>query len=35
MNRENKKMKYEKGYYRIHPCTEGFTCRNCGYSKCG
>ena len=30
MNRENKKMKYEKGYYKTHPCTDSFTCRNCG-----
>ena len=30
MNRENKKMKYENGYYKTHPCTDSFTCRNCG-----
>ena len=30
MNRENKKRKYEKGYYKTHPCTDSFTCRNCG-----
>ena len=30
MNRENKKMKYEKGYYKNHPCTDSFTCKNCG-----
>ena len=30
MKRENKKIKYEKGYYKHHPCTESFVCRNCG-----
>lgn len=30
MNRENKKIRYEKGYYKTHPCTDSFTCRNCG-----
>ena len=30
MNRENKKIKYEKGYYKTHPRTDSFTCRNCG-----
>ena len=30
MNRENKRKQYEKGYYKTHPCTEGFTCRFCG-----
>ena len=30
MNRENKKRKYEKGYYKNHPCTESFICKNCG-----
>ena len=30
MNRENRKMRYEKGYYKNHPCTDSFTCRNCG-----
>ena len=31
MNRENKKIRYEKGYYKTHPCTDSFTCRNCGW----
>ena len=30
MNRENKKRKYEKGYYKMHPCTDSFVCKNCG-----
>ena len=30
MNRENKKIRYEKGYYKTHPCTDSFTCKNCG-----
>ena len=30
MNRENKRRKYEKGYYKTHPCTESFTCKVCG-----
>lgn len=30
MNRENKRKKYEKGYYKNHPCNESFTCKNCG-----
>ena len=30
MNRENKKRKYEKGYYKTHPCTDSFVCKNCG-----
>ena len=30
MNRENKRMQYEKGYYRLHPCREVFTCKVCG-----
>lgn len=30
MNRENKKRMYEKGYYKKHPCTESFVCKNCG-----
>lgn len=30
MNRINKKMKYEKGYYRNHACNESFTCKVCG-----
>ena len=31
MNRENKRKQYEKNYYKIHPCTESFTCRWCGW----
>ena len=30
MNRENKRIQYEKGYYRKHPCRETFICRVCG-----
>lgn len=30
MNRENKRIQYEKGYYRKHPCREKFLCRVCG-----
>ena len=30
MNRENKRMSYEKGYYKTHACNESFECRNCG-----
>lgn len=30
MNRENKRRLYEKGYYKTHPCTDTFVCRNCG-----
>ena len=30
MNRENKKRKYDKKYFRTHPCTDSFTCRVCG-----
>ena len=29
MNRENKRKQYEKGFYKTHPCTEGFTCKFC------
>ncbi len=31
MNRENKKRKYDKNYYKKNPCTDSFTCRNCGW----
>lgn len=31
MNRENKRISYEKGYYKTHACDESFTCKNCGY----
>ncbi len=30
MNRENKRKKYEKGYYKTHACTESFVCKVCG-----
>ena len=30
MNRENKRKKYEKGYYKTHPCYDSFTCKYCG-----
>lgn len=30
MNRENKKAKLTKGYYRHHPCNDSFTCKVCG-----
>lgn len=30
MNRENKKKRYEKGYYKTHPCTDSFICKVCG-----
>lgn len=30
MNRENKRRKYNKNYYKTHPCTESFVCKNCG-----
>ena len=30
MNRENKRRKYDKRYYKTHPCTDSFTCRVCG-----
>lgn len=31
MNREHKRQKYEKGYYRTHACQESFTCKVCGW----
>ena len=31
MNRENKRRKYDKNYYKNNPCTDSFTCRNCGW----
>ena len=31
MNRENKKRKYDKRYYRTHPCTDAFICKVCGW----
>ena len=30
MNRENKRKKYEKGYYQNRPCNDSFTCKACG-----
>ena len=30
LNRENKRKKYEKGYYQNHPCNDSFTCKCCG-----
>ena len=30
MNRENKRKKYDKNFYRTHPCIDPFTCNNCG-----
>ena len=29
MNRENKRKKYEAGYYKTHPCSDSFICKNC------
>ena len=31
MNRENKRKLLTKGYFKNHSCTEGFTCKVCGY----
>ena len=31
MNREKKRKKYEKGYYRQNACTDSFNCKNCGH----
>lgn len=31
MNRENKRRKYDRNYYKKNPCTDSFTCRNCGW----
>ena len=30
MNRENKRQKYEQGYYKTHPCRDSFSCKVCG-----
>ncbi len=30
MNRENKRLKYTKGYYKNHACNDAFTCKVCG-----
>lgn len=32
MNRENKRIAYEKGYYKTHACKDSFTCKVCGRS---
>lgn len=29
MNRENKRIKYQKGYYKTHACNDSFTCKVC------
>ena len=31
MSREKKRKKYEKDYYKTHPCTDSFNCKNCGF----
>lgn len=30
MNRENKRKKYQKGYYKNNACNDSFTCKLCG-----
>ena len=30
MNRENKRIRYQKGYYKNHACSDSFTCKVCG-----
>ena len=30
MNRENKRKRYETGYYKTHACSDSFTCKVCG-----
>ena len=30
MNRENKRIKYTKGYYKNHACNDSFICKVCG-----
>ena len=30
MKREDKRIRYEKGYYRDHACKDSFTCSVCG-----
>ncbi len=30
MNRENKRIQYEKGYYKTHRCDKPFVCKVCG-----
>ena len=29
MNRDNKRKKFEKGYYKNQPCNDSFTCKVC------
>ena len=31
MNRENKKRKYDKRYFRTHPCLDPLVCKVCGW----
>jgi len=31
LNRENKRKKYEKGYYRQNACSDSFNCKACGH----
>lgn len=30
VNRDNKRKKFEKGYYKNHSCNDSFTCKYCG-----
>ncbi len=30
MNRTNKRIRFEKGYYKKNPCNDTFVCNNCG-----
>ena len=30
MNRKNKRIQYQQGYYKTHPCGDSFTCKVCG-----
>lgn len=30
MNRENKRKKYDKNYFKKHKCTDSFICKVCG-----
>ena len=31
MNRENIQKQYHNNYFKNHPCTDCFTCKNCGW----
>lgn len=31
MKREEKKIQFEKGYYKTHSCNKSFTCKYCGW----